>query len=134
MPCGYYSAIHKNPHCGIALASSHTRHLAVRRQIVSCLIEGFPSRHGKFLCLPAGLTQRLLSLLDKFLTMCNGTVQILRVVIDDFIEVICRARRRVAKKPAQLRASLWCEEQGDARADQRSTKCPARFPDDWAMG
>jgi hypothetical protein len=65
----------------------------VRRQIVSCLIEGFPSRHGKFLCLPAGLTQRLLSLLDKFLTMCNGTVQILRAVIDDFIEFICGACR-----------------------------------------
>jgi hypothetical protein len=38
--------------------------------------------------LPAGLTQRLLSLLDKFLTMCNGTVQNLHAVIDDFIEFI----------------------------------------------
>ena len=45
-----------------------------------------------------------------------------RAVIDDFIEFIFGACRRVAKKPAQLRANRWCEEQGDARADQRSYK------------
>src|SRR6185295_11429851 len=94
----------------------------LRRQFVLCLIERLPSPYPKFLCFAIGLTQRLLTLLDKFLTMCHGTVQYLCAVIDGFFEFIFCASRSIAKKPAQLRACLWCEKQGDTRADQRSYK------------
>ena len=92
------------------------------------------SRLGKLLSLAAGLSQRILALLDEFMAAINSPVQRFSALVDDFIELIFGACRIVSKEVAHLRTRLWREEECDTRADQRSCDKDRQIPGFVAIG
>ena len=88
---------------------------AVATSVRPHVLRRFSSSLGIGLHLCAGLVQRLLALLDEFLTTLNRTVHRFGAAIDVFSEFIFGAGGIVAKKPAYLRSGLWGEKQRDTR-------------------